>query len=86
MLEMIDDGVERFPGNDLLVASMSAGAYRGSIGIAQMAGPLYGSTVSKYLGFRFAIDIIAALDLATAIAYFALAGGPGTFARTYKQF
>ena len=86
ILEMIDDGIERFPGNDLLVASMSTGAYRCAIGMSQMLGPLYGSTVSKYLGFRFAIDIIAALDLATAIAYFALAGGPGTFARTYKQF
>ena len=33
MLEMIEDGCDRFPGNELLVASMSAGAYRGLIGI-----------------------------------------------------
>ena len=73
---MIEDGCERFPSNDLLVASMSAGMYRSLIGITQMIGPLYGSTATKYLGFRFAMDIIAFLDLAIAIAYFALADGP----------
>ena len=79
MLEMIEDGCERFPDKELLVASMSAGAYRGLIGITQMIGPLYGSIVTKYLGFRLAMDIIAFVDLAMAIAYFALAGGPKVF-------
>ena len=79
MLEMIEDGNERFPNRELLVAGMAVGAYRALIGIAQMIGPLYGSLVTKYLGFRLANDIIAFIDLATAIAYFSLAGGPKAF-------
>ena len=51
-----------------------------------MIGPLYGSSVTKYLGFRLAMDIIAFVDLAMAIAYFSLAGGPQAFTETYKQF
>ena len=47
-----------------------------------MLGPLYGSTVNKYLGFKLTMDILACLDLAFVIAYFALAGGPKAISLT----
>ena len=51
ILEMIEDGSRRYPGNEMLITSMSSGAYRCLIGITQMVRPLYGSTATKYLGF-----------------------------------
>lgn len=51
-----------------------------------MLGPLYGSTVNKYLGFKLTMDILACLDLAFVIAYFALAGGPRAISLTIEQY
>ena len=73
---MIDDGNARFPDNYVTVAGLSSACYRTVIGVAQMLGPIYGSTVNKYLGFKLTMDILACIDLAFVIAYFALAGGP----------
>ena len=51
-----------------------------------MLGPIYGSTVNKYLGFKLTMDILACLDLAFVIAYFALAGGPKAISLTIAQY
>ena len=75
LLEMIDVGNARFPDDYLAVAGLSAGLYRSVIGLAFLMGPLYGSTVNEYIGFKLTMDILAFLDLAFVIAYFILSGG-----------
>ena len=86
MLEMIDDANARNPENYLAVAALSTGIYRSMTGIAQMLGPVYGSTVNEYLGFKLTMDILAFLDLAFGIAYFVLAGGTEAFSLTITRY
>ena len=86
LLEMIDDANARNPDNYLAVAAISTGIYRSMIGIAQMTGPVYGSTMNAYLGFKLTMDILAFLDLAFVIAYFILAGGSESFTLTLSRY
>ena len=51
-----------------------------------MSGPIYGSTVNEYLGFKLTMDILAFLDLAFGIAYFVLAGGREAFSLTMSRY
>lgn len=83
---MIDDANARNPDNYLAVAAISTGVYRSMVGIAQITGPVYGSTMNAYLGFKLTMDILAFLDLAFVIAYFILAGGANAFTLTVSQY
>ena len=83
---MIDDANARNPDNYLAVAAISTGVYRSMIGIAQMTGPVYGSMMNAYLGFKLTMDILAFLDLAFVIAYFILAGGTEAFSLTLSRY
>ena len=86
LVEMIDDANARNPNNYEAVAALSTGIYRCMYGIAQMLGPVYGSTVNAYLGFKLTMDILAFLDLAFGIAYFVLAGGHEAFTLTIARY
>jgi MFS family permease len=45
------------------------------LGIGQVAGPLFGSIVSKYLGFRMTCDLVAVICLLFSISYYVFTDG-----------
>ena len=65
---------------------MSAAMQNVSLGVGYLILPLYSATVTDILGFRLTMDILAFFDLAFAIAYFVMAGGLGSFKRTWNNF
>ena len=83
---MIESALLRFPDHETDISDMSSGVYAWIMSIGYLMGPLYGSTVNAYLGFKLTMDIIAFIDLAFAILYFTFAGGFSAFKITYNNF
>ena len=86
IIEMIEEATERFPAWEQLVAAMSVAAYSSQMGTAMLIAPIYGTAVTKALGFKLCMDSIAYIDLGFFLAYFIFAQGPSGLTLTWKQF
>ena len=54
---------------------MSAAIYNSLMGIAYLVAPIYGTGVTKMLGFKTCMDLLAFSDLTFFILYMSFAGG-----------
>ena len=86
LTEMIAGGLEKFPRSERGVNSMCPGIFSSCLGLGQVVSPLFGSSLDTIVGFQNTTDIVAALNLAFAIAYFACAEGCTAFSTTYGNF
>ena len=70
--EMIEAGTEVYPDENLKaeVNDVSAGIFNMFLGIGQICGPIYCSTVKAYWGFRLTADSLALMCPVFALIYF----------------
>ena len=83
LAEMIEGGMEKYATQEKAVNSMCPAMFTSYLGLGQVISPVFGSYLETLLGFQHATTIVAALNLAFAMAYFASAGGYTAFSKTY---
>ena len=54
------------------------------LGFGQILAPLYGSTVTDFLGFRWTCDIVAMISFTFSITYFFVGGRMRVFYKTRR--
>ena len=84
IIEMIEEAEGRFPAWGQLVAAMSVAAYSSQMGTAMLIAPIFGTAVTKAVGFKLCMDTIAYIDLGFFLAYFIFAQGVSGIALTTK--
>ena len=72
---MIEVSKGKYPEWEELVSAMSAAIYNSLMGIAYLVAPIYGTGVTKMLGFKTCMDLLAFCDLIFFILYMSFAGG-----------
>ena len=72
---MIRQGRKLYPGQIEKISDLCAGIFNSTLGIGQILGPLYGSNVKEFLGFRTTCDIFALIAIAYAFLYLVLGTG-----------
>ena len=72
---MIEVSKGKYPEWEELVSAMSAAIYNSLMGIAYLVAPIYGTGVTKMLGFKTCMDLLAFCDLTFFILYMSFAGG-----------
>ena len=72
---MINVAQERYPGYEELTSAMSAASYNSIMGITYLVAPIYGTGVTKHLGFRLCMDILALTDVVFLLGYLIFAEG-----------
>jgi MFS family permease len=74
--EMIESVLPLYPESaESQINDISSGIFNMFLGIGQVAGPLFGSIVSKYLGFRMTCDLVAVICLLFSISYYVFTDG-----------
>lgn len=70
--EMIDAGSELYPDDKMKseVNDVSSGIFNMFLGIGQICGPIYCSTVKEYWGFRHTCDSLAMMCPIFALIYY----------------
>ena len=86
IVEMNDVASEQFPNQEEAVANMVASVNATTLGVRCLIGPIYGSTMEQYIGFKLTMDATVCIDLVFAMAYLICAGGVQSFKRTYQNF
>lgn len=69
MSVLIDDAWERFPKRKNEVTDIASGVFTCMLDIGETIGPIYGSIVYSYVGFRWCADSIAYFLLAYSLLY-----------------
>jgi MFS family permease len=74
--EMIESVLPLYPDSaESQINDISSGMFNMFLGIGQVAGPLFGSIVSKKLGFRMTCDLVAVICLVFSICYYVFTDG-----------
>ena len=82
--EMIKDASKLYPDQIMEVTDISSAVFNFMLGFGQMLGPLYGSFVTGYFGFRAWADSVAWILICFSLAYFTLWNGIDAFKNTLK--
>ena len=69
MSVLIDDACERFPKRKNEVTDIASGVFTCMLDIGETIGPIYGSVVADYVGFRWCADSIAYMLLGYSLIY-----------------
>lgn len=77
--EMINSMSDKHPGQETEVNDLCAGLFNMFLGLGQVIGPLYGSALTKRMGFRHCCDTVSAIALVYATLYFIMCDGFGAF-------
>ena len=85
IIEMVAVSKERYPGFDELTAAMSAAAYNSMGGITYLVFPIFGTGITKLLGFRLCLDILTLIDLAFLLGYLVFAEGFSSIKNSCKK-
>jgi MFS family permease len=73
---MIESVLPEYPESaEVQINDLSSGIFNMFLGIGQVAGPLFGSIVSKQVGFRLTCDLVALICLLFSIAYYIVTDG-----------
>ena len=83
--EMIKDASKIYPDRIMEVTDVSSAVFNFMLGFGQMIGPLYGSFVTGYFGFRVWTDTVAWILICYSLAYFALCNGYDALKHTLKN-
>ena len=67
---MIKEGEKMYPNNKLEVADKASGMVNWMFDLGQAFGPIYGSYMTAYFGFRNTADSVAFMLIAYSIVYF----------------
>ena len=87
MPEMMKGTREAYPNCDLDHAnSLLSGMLNAGFGIGQAIGPILGSLLYEWVGFRSTMDITAIACLSYALIYFLCAGGCHAYVQTCRNF
>ena len=78
---MIDSAVLRFPDQETQINDLSAGIFNSILGLGQISGPIYGSLVTSYIGFRLCSESVAFVCLVFAFVYFTFGKGLDAFSK-----
>ena len=81
--EMVDGVIGEFPGQEREVNNLSSAIALLLAAIGQFLAPIYGSYFEEQIGFQGTTTLTAFLNLVFVVAYFACAGGPTAFKKTY---
>ena len=81
--EMVDGVIDEFPGQEREVNNLSSAICLLISAVGQFLAPIYGSYFEERIGFKNTTTMTAFLNVAFAVAYFATAGGPSAFTKTY---
>ena len=74
--EMIESVIPLYPESaESQINDLSSGIFNMFLGIGQVMGPLFGSIVSKNLGFRMTCDLVAVICLLFSMCYYVFADG-----------
>jgi MFS family permease len=74
--EMIESVLPLYPESaESEINDLSSGIFNMFLGIGQVAGPLFGSIISKKYGFRMTCDLVAVICLVFSILYYVYTDG-----------
>jgi len=73
--EMITAASEKYPKRIIEITDMSAGVFNCLLGTGQVIGPVFGSTMTRYYGFRTCADTVAIISIVYFTIYFIFGGG-----------
>ena len=85
LIEMLEVGKGKYPEWEELVSAMSAALYNSIMGISYLVAPIYGTGITKLVGFKLCMDILALADLIFFVLYMVFAGGCSGFIQTCKN-
>lgn len=71
--EMVDSALLVFQGQEQAVNDLSSGLFNSFLGIGQLLAPLYGATITNWIGFRLTNDIMGLLGFGFFAVYFVFA-------------
>ena len=81
--EMVESMKPKFPKEqERQVNDYSSGIFNSFLGFGQVLAPMYGSTVTEALGFRWTTDIVAIICFVFGIIYFVFGDGIEAFRTT----
>ena len=72
---MIDAVMPLYPSQEVQVNDLSSAIFNSFLGIGQISGPLFGSLMTEYYGFRFTCDVVAIICLVYSVIYFMFVSG-----------
>ena len=84
--EMIESALEIHPQFETQINTMCPGVFSACLGLGQVIGPIAGSTLDEIVGFQHTMTILAAMNLAFALAYFICVDGSTSFKKTYQNY
>ena len=67
---MIEEGEKAYPNNKIEVADKASGIASWMFDLGQALGPLYGSYVSSFIGFRNTADSISIILIGYSVIFF----------------
>ena len=72
---MIESALPLYPTQVAEVNDLASGLFNTFLGIGQVLGPLFGSLMTKYFGYRYCCDVVALICLVYAVAYYIICDG-----------
>ena len=80
---MIESTLPLYPKSaETLINDRSCGLFNMFLGIGQVVGPIYGSTITKMYGFRIMCDLVSIGCLVYGIIYYVFGNGRIAFIKS----